>query len=290
MILEQLERNEHFTNVEKQIASYILKNLDKCTYLSVRELGEETYTSKSSVIRFCKKMNFTGYEEFKDKLKLEIIERKRIKLLLEQESINKDTSTDDLFNIIPNYYISTINNVNAILKKGILEKIIYSISHASTVDIYGAGVTYTCATAAKFKFRTLGINCNTYSGINEHYVRSTRDDENRVAIILSFTGGNKAMVEVSKYLKASGVFVVTIAGSQSEKLQQNCDEFIEIPSQESVLSMEVMSPYIAITYIFDLFFAALLIADYDKQVKDAIDVINFRNKLNERTLSNSIFK
>lgn len=279
VILEQLSEEENFTNVEKQLANYLLENLAEISNLSARKLGENSYTSKASVIRFCQKLGFSGYEEFKNKLDLEYKEWSRIKLLLEKEPVNKQTKLEEIFNIVPNIYTNTLNTINLTIDKISFKRVIGNVRSASTVDIYGAGVTYTCATTAKFKFRTLGINCNTYSGINEHYIRSTSKNGKRVAIILSFTGANKAMIEIAQYLKASGFYVVGIGGNESNGLKEACHDYLEIISQQLVLSMEVMSPFIAITYIFDLLFTTLLVADFEKNVEAAVDVINFRKNL-----------
>ena len=283
MILEQLDKQMNFTSTEQLIATYILEHLDEVIKLSARKLGEKSYTSKASVIRFCQKLNLSGYEEFKSQLEVEVIERNRMNLLLEKEPVHKETTLEEIFTIIPNLYNNTMSNVNLNMNEVSFRRIISQIRKASTVDIYGAGVTYTCATTAKFKFRTLGINCNTYSGINEHYIRSTEKQRNRLAIVLSFTGANKAMVDIANYLKASGIFLVGIGGDESTHLREICDEYIELTTQEYILSMEVTHQFIAMTYIFDLLFTTLLVADFDNNAKAAMDVIQFKKEVWKKT-------
>ena len=210
---------------------------------------------------------------------MEVAERARIALLLAQEPVSKETSLNELLHIVPTIYTNTLNTVNLGINDISFKRIISQIRKASTVDIYGIGITYTCAMTAKFKLQSLGINCNTYTGINEHYIRSTRKERNRVAIVLSFTGTNNAMTEIAQYLKVSGVFVIGIGGNESAVLQQYCDEYIEFTAQQLILSMEVMAPFIAITYVFDLLFTALLVADFENNVDAALDVIHFRKEI-----------
>ena len=59
MILEKLRERKRFTNSEKLIAEYVLKHPEQLYQLSVEELGKETYTSKATVIRLCKKLEVT---------------------------------------------------------------------------------------------------------------------------------------------------------------------------------------------------------------------------------------
>lgn len=282
MLLEKLEKQKDFTNVEKQIKNYIMNNLNQLSTLSARKLGEVSYTSKASVIRFCQKMGFNGYEDFKKTLEIEVKEQAKLNLLLSKEPVNKDTSLEEVLTIIPNMYTQAIGRFNLNLNKQVLKRVISKIRLAPCVDIYGVGITFTCAETAKFKFETLGIYCNTFSSINEHYIRSTRKQRNKFAIVLSFTGANQAMIEAAKYLKQSGTFVVGIGGSDSKELKKICDEYIEFGSTQYILSMEVMTPFLMITYTFDVLFTALLVADFENNVNHALDVIDFReNVLNK---------
>ena len=196
--------------------------------------------------------------------------------MLEQEPVNQDTTLKELFTIVPTIYQNAIDNTSIMIEENSFRRIITKLQNASIVDIYGSGITYACATTAKFKFRTLGINCNTYSGINEHYIMATRKQRNRIAIILSFTGANNSMIEIAQYLKDNGTFVIGIGGNESVNLKNICNEYIEIFSKQLIMSMEVLTPYIAITYVFDLLFGSLLVADFDKNLEYSIDVLNYK--------------
>lgn len=281
MILYQLEECKEFTNTEKQIAQYVLNQLNEINSLSAENLGKLSFTSKASVIRFCKKLGLSGYEEFKTKLSKEVSEKNRIDLLLKSEPINQDTKIQDIFNVIPTLYQNAINNVNLNINERSFKRIIEYIRKSSCIDIYGMGITYACATTAKFKFRSLGFNCDTYSGLNEHYIMANKKQRNKVAFILSFTGNNTTMIEIAQYLKLNdpNVSIIGIGGKESDNLSRNCDEYIEIISKQLIMSMEVLPPYISITYIFDLLFSALLVANFEKNLEASIDVLNFKNSV-----------
>ncbi len=276
MILDKLAAKKDFTHSEKEIAAYLLNHLSSSTQLSAYQLGQKTFTSKATVIRFCKKLNFSGYQAFKEQLALEVNEKLKLELVLAKEPVTQQTTLTEIFTIVPTIYENTLTNINLAIDEVAFKRIISHLRKSASVDLYGAGITYACATAAAFKFQTLGIKCNAYSGINEHYVMATRSERNRVAIVLSFTGANHAMVAIAKYLKANGVFVIGIGGNEVDHLRKYCDEYVELFSKELVMSMEVVTPFIAITYIFDLLFTSLLVADFDQHVGYALDVLNYQ--------------
>lgn len=73
-----LERKEGFTNSERQIADYILKNPTKIQNLTATELGSNSYTSKATVLRLCQKLDLSGYSDLRMTLIKEISEKDRL--------------------------------------------------------------------------------------------------------------------------------------------------------------------------------------------------------------------
>lgn len=50
---------------EKRIAQYILQNPDEAILLTAIALGEKSKTSSAAVIRLCKSIGFSGFQELK---------------------------------------------------------------------------------------------------------------------------------------------------------------------------------------------------------------------------------
>ena len=66
------EEIQKYNETDIRIYKYIIANIDKIQYMTIRELAKELYVSTSTILRFCTKNNFDGYSEFKDALKREI--------------------------------------------------------------------------------------------------------------------------------------------------------------------------------------------------------------------------
>ncbi|WP_312498460.1 MurR/RpiR family transcriptional regulator [Enterococcus sp.] len=272
MIIEQLEEKKNFTHTERQIADFILKKPFNLSEISADELGKKSFTSKASVFRFCKKLGVSGYDELKRRIEYEINEQVRLNMLLEQEPIGKDTSLKDLISIIPSVYDTAISKTKMLLDYSAISRVIGYMRRADKLDIYSGGITYSCASAARFKFLSIGIDCSAHSGVNEHYIMANKDRK-VVALLLSFTGQNETMIRIGKYLRKNDIFVVGIGGVESPDLKDICNEYIEIFNRELVMSMEILTPFTSLNYALDILFAALLIEDYDKNLKYSVDVI-----------------
>ncbi len=62
---------QKYNETDIRIYKYVISNLDKIQYMTIRELAKEIHVSTSTILRFCEKNHFNGYLEFKDALKME---------------------------------------------------------------------------------------------------------------------------------------------------------------------------------------------------------------------------
>ena len=60
MLIEQLEKKKDFTASELQITEYVISHGMQIMDLTAEQLAEKTYTSKASVIRFCRRIGSAG--------------------------------------------------------------------------------------------------------------------------------------------------------------------------------------------------------------------------------------
>ena len=63
------EEIQKYNETDIRIYKYILSNIDKILYMTIRELAEEVGVSTSTILRFCDKNQLDGYTALKDALK-----------------------------------------------------------------------------------------------------------------------------------------------------------------------------------------------------------------------------
>ncbi len=277
MLIELLEEKKNFTHAEGLISDYILQNASDIYKLTADELGKVTYTSRATVFRLCKKLGYKSYKDFIHQIESEYNQRKQINELIEKEPFQKNMTLNEIIQIMPEFYDTIIKKTNLMLNQNTINRVINRINNVSQVDIYSTGITSSCAMSAMFKLMSIGKQCNIYDTINEHYLMEIKD-KNIVGIILSFTGANPNMIHVAQYLKKCGIYIIGIGGDESSTIKDLCDEYIYIYEENLVLSFEVSTPYLSMTYIFDLIFASLLTKNFDEHVKHATEVIQFKDK------------
>ena len=64
-VFDKLRKADGLSDADHAILDYVLDNPDRVAGLTSRGLAELTHTSSSSVVRFCRKLGFEGYNDFK---------------------------------------------------------------------------------------------------------------------------------------------------------------------------------------------------------------------------------
>lgn len=282
MLLEKLKEDVHFTNHERDVVHYILNHQEQVPSMSAGELARAAYTSKATVVRLCQKLGLAGYQEFKLKLVEEINQKNRIDRMLANEPVNGQSTYTDIINTLPVLYDKAITNTRLSFDKNVMIRINNYLQGAECIDIYGTGISYHLAKEAAFKFATLGIECSAYESINGHYL-AARKNKKTVAFLLSFTGANRTVVRIARYLReATGNYVVGIAGPHGDTLKKWCHETVEIPNRDSLLSLDVISSFAAANYVFDVFFALCLARRYEEHTASSIEMLDHMHLLLNR--------
>ena len=63
LVKDRVKKREDFTPTEVTIADFILEHTKEVIDLPLEQLASTLYVSKSSIIRFCKKLGFKGHKE-----------------------------------------------------------------------------------------------------------------------------------------------------------------------------------------------------------------------------------
>ena len=72
LIKDKIKNRDHFTSSENLIAEYLCDHSQEVLDMSLDELSNALYVSKSTIIRFCKKLGFCGHKELCVQLAKEI--------------------------------------------------------------------------------------------------------------------------------------------------------------------------------------------------------------------------
>ncbi|MFA9464681.1 MAG: MurR/RpiR family transcriptional regulator [Velocimicrobium sp.] len=274
MLIEKLQRGIDFTNHEKLLAEYILKHPDTFQQMNCEELGKATFTSKSTVVRLCKKLSVTGYQELKKILFFEWKENETVKTCKHAMMINESSTCRDIIDKLPEIYKELMEEVNLYNSSNLFTRILNRMSKMNQIDFYGTGFGYTLLEGVSQKLNTLGIEGKAYNTLNERYLVANCKKIKILAFVMTFSGNNPLAIHEAEVLKRLGVYVVGIVGPLADEILKNCDEVIRLPLKAMQSGMDGILINQCISYIMDIFVAGMLVNDYE-QIMSQEHIINF---------------
>lgn len=264
MIIEKLERKNNFTSQEKAIAEFILQSPEAFQKMSCEELGKATFTSKSTVVRLCKKLDVSGYQELK---KILYFERNSSEYRKKKNlKFDKNSTINDIIVTLPEIYKSTIEEVNLCNNKNLFQRILNRMRRMNQIDFYATGFGFTLLESVAQKFNSFGIESKAYNTLNERYLAANLKKTKIMAFIMTFSGNNPLAIHEAEVLKRMGVYVVGVVGPFAEEIEKSCDEVLRLPEK----AMQSETGFILISqcvnYMMDIFVTGMLVNDYDEIV------------------------
>lgn len=167
------------TSSEQIIYQYFKDHLNDIVYLSLSDICKELYVSNATVIRFCQKLGFKGFNELKFQLKNE--------LNLTNKSVNAWDAIPHRTSILKDF----IDNID----DKIIEQICSEIKNHKSIYIYGRNMSSLPAKYLQSMLNTMDIPCIYIDWIDFLFALSKSFPDN--AVLFIFTNyGDKSDVSI----------------------------------------------------------------------------------------------
>lgn len=271
-IMTQLEFELNFTNSEKEIAHYILNHGEDALNMNVKELANETYNSPATIVRLCKKIGLTGYNDFKIKysaeLQYDFHHSDRI-------DVNFPFDENDSYKMISHKLETMSQEVIADTMQLIdfdkLERIVDIIYQYPSIDIYGFGNSLLAAMSFQHKMMRIGRNVNLRILHGEQVFLSYNSTSKHLAMIISYSGETKELIQIAQTLKEKQTPIIVLTSIGDNQLSHYATYLLNIGSREKIFTkIAPFSSQISMEYLLNVIFSCIFQKDYDENISHKI--------------------
>ena len=250
-----IELSDGLTPIETEIGYYILKNQEDILDMSVIELAEKTFVSKSAIHRFCKKIGLKGFNELKVILAKDISEMKSdIEMIDVNYPFERKDGPQMIAKKLSKLYETAIYDTYDYMDFIELHKVAQLLHKAEVIDIYTHSHNMNVAENFQDKMLTAGkssVECP--HGFYKQRLTALASNPKHAAIILSYSG------------KAGGnLYPQYVAGALTISSRENLRDRI---SQ--------FSSHIAMQYMMDVVFGCIYNMDREKNIEYLKESIGF---------------
>ena len=249
---------------EKRIADYILKNPQSIINMSITELASSCGSGDATVVRFARRLGFSGYQALKLGIAAELSSTSAI-----DNTIKKNDSCFEIFQkriadiSVSLKYTETVLDINQ------LDMAAKSIMNAKRVVIFGLGNSAAVSMDAAHKFLRLGIDAQAFCDNHMQAIAASHVDENTVVIGISHSGSSQDIVDSLRLAKERGAKTVCMTNYGNSPILQVSDIRLYTQAEETKRSILAMSSRIAQLAIFDAIYTYIVV----NKDKDSVQAI-----------------
>ena len=203
---------------EKIVAEFILKEPKSVINLKTAEASSLMGISEPTLIRFCKAIGFSGFQEMKINLSQQLAADDYFEIY----EIHPNDSIHELCEKVFDTAVSEILNVRSQIDQRILEQAIQTLAKASRVEFYAFGGSAPVAMDGQHKFFRLQIPSSCISDPHIQFMSANSLNKDDVVVAISQSGTTSALVDSVKTVRESGVKVIGIMPGNTP-LAKVCD-------------------------------------------------------------------
>lgn len=264
-IIDKLKERGSFTPAENQIAVFIRDNSRNVVNMPLDQMAEQLYVSKSTIIRFCKKLGFHGHKE----LCVQLAKELNAFMAADTElDASMPFSRDDNGRIIPDklaaLYYRAVSETYQEVNTDTLQRIGKQIRDKKAVYIYASEENYPAAVSLSMKLQSVGIQVIADSIPGQALKHAAFQPADIPALFISYQTKEPLLNQIASVLTERKIPVILIGGPFAGGLKNCAAETIEISFYEPEPKAAAFGSGIAVMFVLDTLFAGIFCMDFEK--------------------------
>ncbi|WP_212971893.1 MurR/RpiR family transcriptional regulator [Bacillus sp. J14TS2] len=251
------------TKSEQKVADLLKTRMNDSVYWSVSDLAEYANVGETTVIRFCRKLGYKGYQDFK----LAVAQNKVETNSQEFGEITESDSLEVLAQKITAENIATIQNTLKTIQQSEFEQAGKEIIQSNKLYLFGVGASGLMAQQAQYRFMRIGFNAESATDSHIIAMNSALAKKGEVIIGISTSGSTKDLVDALKIAKENGAFIICITKHFKSPITKFGDIVLLTSTKESPLHGGAFSSSISQMHVLDILTRYIEIQEKDRAIK-----------------------
>tara|TARA_R110000868_G_scaffold391396_3_gene661457 strand:- start:52886 stop:53737 length:852 start_codon:yes stop_codon:yes gene_type:complete len=244
-IIESCEPN--LRKSERKVADYVLANPSEVIHRRIVDLASAADVSEPTVVRFCRAIGCSGFQDFKVLLAQHIAHNSQY----QEFSLHESDSAREYTNKVFDSTIDTLKRVRDSIDVYTIEQAVAALMLARRVEFYGFGASSPVATDAQHKFFRLQIPSSAYSDPHIQAMSAMSLTDEDVVVAISQTGRTQILLDGMALVKESGATIIGLAPSNTP-VALECDIPLHIDVEEDTENYTPLPSRIAHMAVIDI--------------------------------------
>lgn len=248
---------------EQRVATEILENPEEVVHLSITELAKRAQVSDATVVKFCKRIGYKGFQELKIRLAQDVV--------VKPKPIYGEIEIDDDISVIKHKIfhtnISALQDTPKTLDNNELAKAVDALGQARKIQFYGLGASGIVAQDAEHKFLRIGLDASAFIDSHLQTTMASLLGPNDVAIGITYSGETWEIVEALKAAEKTGATTICLTNFPQSSITEHAQIKLLTSSSETIFRSGAIASRIAQLSTIDTLFIGVALAQFEKSVE-----------------------
>ena len=253
---------------EKAVAQALLEKPELICLMTLAELARETDSSDASIIRFCRKMGYSGFSEMKQAFANALNDSS----IMTVEEIHKEDSVLDNLQKVYKSNMQTLTDTILLADQEAYEEAVQVLLKAKSIHFFGAGDSAAVCQLFYFKFGRLGIPGSAQQDPVMQLMEASNLGPGDVAVIISYEGKSRTVLNAAKVADERGATIICITKMSKSPLLRLADISLFIATSDVTVGKDIVARRVAEQMVIDALYLSVLVRSdkgYEKRLNSA---------------------
>ncbi|MCR5448505.1 MAG: MurR/RpiR family transcriptional regulator [Solobacterium sp.] len=280
LIKDKLKDISKFSSSERQIAEFILGHPDEFIDMSIIDVSRHLYVSKSTIIRFSKKLGFTGHKDLCLTLAKEMNtfggNVERLEETIPFSSGDSDKAIADKITMLN---FQALTDTYSYVDLDQLRKIADLIREKKKITLYGLVESFLLAADFQYKLMNIGIEVSLPDVPGLYFRQSSTQKEDSLAMIISYYGRHTELIHTAQLLAMGNVHLILLTGPGNNPIIPYANEIVRVNVNEPHPKIGSISSRTAMALVLDIIYSYVFSSDYEKNLQYIIEKSDIRKQI-----------
>lgn len=247
---------------EARVARVVLESPTDVIHLSVTDLATASGTSATTVMRFCQRLGYGGYQDFK----IALAQDARSPLQQLQADVEEGDSPSQILEKVIAAAADAVGGAGSTIDEATFGTVIQVLSSAERVLVVGVGSSSPLAQDIAYRFLTLGLRAEAPIDVHVQHVTASLLGERDACLVISHTGSTRETLATATAAAHTGANVIAVTSFFRSPLTEVASISLVSGSQETSYRVEAMSSRLAHLAVLDALYVSLAISNRERSL------------------------
>jgi DNA-binding MurR/RpiR family transcriptional regulator len=259
---------DELTKSERKVADFVLKQGKKIIYATITDVKAATSVGDATIIRFCQKLGFNGFSDFK------------IEIAKEDYTVQEELEPENPFDNQASQLSSAIINTAKLIEKDNIKLATQMMSDANQIYIFGVGGSGQVAECFASILLRVGVQAITVTDPHFQAQRASIIKPGDLVVGFSLSGRTKDTYDAMQIGKDNGAKVIAITNYTNTPIARMSDVVLQTAVEEFLNGGSVAGR------VSQLYICDVLTKSYE--LRNKVDAVALRERVLRSIINKSI--